>query len=160
MTEYRKKQVIEALRGICEISEPQLAYYLKLGIVTPDVANPSGRAEIKYYGPANFVDIVIARELEKCGLSLKAIQKVMGSIRKEVRAKYKSLKDHYRFDLKIGNPNTPECWAELEMILLQDLQRTKKTVDHRKPTLDMDTANAYLVVDLSKIIQKMESFLA
>jgi len=160
---FRKKQVIEALKGIKDISEPQLAYYLKRGIVIPDEANPSGsKGDIKYYGDENLLDIAIARELEENGLSLKAISGLMPSIRKEVRFIFRRLKDNYRLHLIIADPNKPGSWARLQMCLREDLQRgldkkpLKNPVDPSKVTLDMDKAKTFLVVDLSELIKKME----
>jgi len=159
MAIYRKKQIIEALQGIVEISEPQLAYYLKLGIVTPDVANPSGRAETKYHSAENLVDIVIARELEDAGLSLKAIKGVMDSVRKEVRNEYKQLKDSYRLQIIVANPNLPGSWAKLQKCLKKNLQRIKNPVDPGKVALDMDAAKSYTVIDITTTIQKMAHLL-
>lgn len=157
MANYRKKQVIDVLKEnrIVDINGPNLAYYLKLGIVTPDVANPTGRAEIKYYSTANLVDIAIARTLENLGLSLKAIAKVMDSIRGAVRSRYKKLTNKYRLQLIISDPNSDKSKAYLRMCLKQEYQKAKRPVDDRMVNLNLDDADSYLVVDLSKLIARM-----
>ena len=53
----------------------------------------------------NKIKVAIARELEKGGMSLKAISKVMADVRANVRAVYSRLKDQYRLYLIIGNTN-------------------------------------------------------
>jgi hypothetical protein len=79
----------------------------------------------------------------------------MDSVRKRVRRVYRKIKNTYRLHLIIGNPNTAESWAKLQMCLKEDLQRTKKTINPANVSLDMDAAKAYLVIDISKIIEKM-----
>jgi hypothetical protein len=145
---YRKQQVIGALKEnrIVEIKGPNLAYYLKLGIVIPDVANPSGRAETKYYSSANLVDVAIARTLENCGLSLKVIATVMDSIRGEVRVIYKKLKKFHHLNLIISNLNTDKSRAYLQ-------------INEQDVKLNMDKFDSYLVVDLTKVISRMEKLL-
>jgi DNA-binding transcriptional MerR regulator len=145
---YRKKKVIDFLRDnrIVDINGPNLAYFLRLGIVIPDVANPSGRAETKYYSTANLFDIAIARTLENRGLSLKAIAKAMDSIRDEVRAVYDRLKNIYRLHLIISNLNTDNSRAYLQ-------------INEREVKLNMDETDSYLVVDLSKLISRMKKLL-
>jgi DNA-binding transcriptional MerR regulator len=155
METYRKKQLVEALSPIVNITEPTIAYYLKLGILTPDVANPSGRSEIKYYGPENLVDAAIAATLEEHGLRLKAIAAVMQSIRKGVRAVYKQLKNIYRLHLIISNPNTDNSKSYLQMCLEADYQRQKNKINPAEVRLSMDDADSYIVVDLSKLIARM-----
>jgi DNA-binding transcriptional MerR regulator len=161
MAEYRKAKVIEALnpkdpkKKIVDISGPKLAYYLKLGIVIPDVANPTGYAETKYYSAGNLVDIAIARTLENKGLQIKAIAKVMDLIRKEIRSKYKKLKNIYRLQLIISDPNTDKSEVYLQMCLKPEYQKIKNPVDPKNVKLNMDEADSYLVVDLSKLIARM-----
>ena len=152
---YRKKQLIEALSGIIEIKEPTIAYYLNLKIVTPDVANPSGSTEIKYYSSENLVDVAIARTLELHGLKLKAIAGIMKSIRKEVRANFRKIKDDYRFHLVISNPNQDDSKTYLQMCLLKKFQKVNNPVDPAVVKLNMDHAKCYMVVDLSQLLSRL-----
>jgi DNA-binding transcriptional MerR regulator len=159
METYRKGQVIEALNPIIEINEPNLAYYLKLGIITPDVANPSGRAEIKYYGPANLVDIAVVKTLENNGLSLKAIAKVMGSVRDGIRHSFKKFNKNYSVQLIVSDPNTEKSKAKIRACLKKEFQKAKNPIDEKKIELDMDQASSYMVIDLSELISRMKPIL-
>jgi DNA-binding transcriptional MerR regulator len=145
---YRKQNVIDVLNenGVIEIKSPSLAYYARCEIIIPDVANPSGRGEVKYYSAANLVDVAVVRILENNGLSLKAIAKVSDSIRNEVRGNYEKLKNFHCLHLVLSNLNTGNSRAFLR-------------VDEGPVKFNMENADSYLIIDLTEAISRMKKLL-
>jgi DNA-binding transcriptional MerR regulator len=101
---YSRKDVFEELRGIVDISEREISYWMDLQIVVPDIANPKGQGKTRYHSFCNLIDFAIAKKLALSGMNLKTIKSVMDYLRSDKRRdNYMSDKDNR---LIVTNPNT------------------------------------------------------
>lgn len=70
---YTRKEVSEKLG----ISASSIQMYTDKGIITPKVANPSGRGSVRRYSDENLLELLIIKELQKFGIPLKKIDKLI-----------------------------------------------------------------------------------
>jgi DNA-binding transcriptional MerR regulator len=52
-------------------------HYTQMQIVSPEVANPKGKGTTRLYSWKNIMEIAVARELARCGISLENVRQIM-----------------------------------------------------------------------------------
>lgn len=100
---FTRKKVSELLG----ISGSSIQMYTDRGIITPKISNPSGRGTIRKYSDENLVELLLIKELQKFGIPLKKIEKIIKSkwqMARDWGAHFKKYKPQYSKWLVIKNP--------------------------------------------------------
>ena len=53
---FSDKDIFEELRGIVDISEREISYWMDLEIIVPNIANPKGQGKTRYHSTYNLSD--------------------------------------------------------------------------------------------------------
>ena len=53
---YSRRDVFEELRGIVDLTEREISYWMDLKIIIPDIANPKGQGKTRYHSIYNLSD--------------------------------------------------------------------------------------------------------
>ena len=76
---YLKKDIANILK----LSPRTISFYTDMGVVIPDIANPTGRGKKRVYSEENLIQFLIVKRLKKYGISLKVIKSVVSKIDKK-----------------------------------------------------------------------------
>jgi DNA-binding transcriptional MerR regulator len=77
---FSRKDIFMELRGIVDITEREISYWMDLGLIVPDIANPQGQGKTRYHSFYNLVDFGVAKKLALAGIKLSTIGAIMRDI--------------------------------------------------------------------------------